>query len=829
MSAVPPKDSILRAIRERETQLAALAVECQRIEEELASLRAQQQQLERAPRPILFVLPDPPATAAEKVRLFRSLFRGREDVFPRLWVNAKSGKKGYAPACANEWVRGVCEKPKVKCGECPNQAFTSVSDQVILDHLRGKHVVGVYPLLPNDSCWFLAADFDKASWTDDVGAFVETCRAAGLSPAVERSRSGNGAHVWFFFTEPVPAVLARKMGCYLITEAMSRRHQLAMESYDRLFPNQDTLPRGGFGNLIALPLQQAPRQQGNTVMLDDRFESHSDQWAYLASIRRIDPLQLDSLVREASRTGRILGLRTSDDTDSDDDAPWKRLPSERSSRPRIEAPLPDAVAGVLAQRLFVEKAGLPSALLNEIKRLAAFQNPEFYKRQSMRLSTHLTPRVIACAEELPSHVALPRGCLGHLRSLLAEYSIDLAIDDQRTLGEELDARFHGDLTSVQQRAADALLKHDVGVFVAPPGIGKTVVGTFLIAERRRSTLVLVHRKPLLDQWVEQLSMFLDVEPKTIGQISGGKRKPNGQLDVAMVQSLVRGDEVDDLVARYGHVIVDECHHVPAVSVERVLREVKAKYIIGLTATPHRRDGHHPILEMQLGPIQFHIDAKSAAAKRPFEHQLIVRQTGFHLDEVDRGAGIQELYRMLSADERRNDLILNDIISALEARRSPIVLTERKDHLEFFESRLRAITPHLVVLQGGMTAPQRRKAADTLAAVRDTAERLVLATGRFIGEGFDDSRLDTLFLALPVSWKGTLAQYAGRLHRLRPGKTTVQIFDYVDHAVPMLARMFEKRLRTYRALGYLREEAEEMPPPTEIEIEYDDDAEAASGE
>ena len=373
-------------------------------------------------------------------------------------------------------------------------------------------------------------------------------------------------------------------------------------------------------------------------------------------------------------------------------------------------------------------------------------------------------------------------------------------DDQRHPGEPLDVRFDGELTAIQQQAVNTLRKHDTGVFVAPPGVGKTVVGAWLVAERQCNTLVLVHRQPLLDQWVAQLALFLGMDTRDIGRIGGGKHKPNGKLDVAMIQSLVRKDKVADLVANYGHVIVDECHHLPAVSFERVLAEVRARFITGLTATPQRRDGHHPIIEMQLGPIRFTVNALNQAEHRPFHHNLIIRETGLNFDD-NNDLRIQEIYRRLATDEQRNNQIFNDVLQALEEGRSPILLTERKEHLEYFANRLRNFTRNLIVLQGGRSAKRRRDDLDRLAVIPDNEERLVLATGRYIGEGFDDARLDTLFLALPVSWKGTLVQYAGRLHRLHPDKTEVRIYDYVDRDVPMLARMFEKRMRGYRAIGY----------------------------
>ncbi|MFL6260132.1 MAG: TOTE conflict system archaeo-eukaryotic primase domain-containing protein [Thermoanaerobaculia bacterium] len=825
---VPGKQELLAEIAREEARLAELARQHEAARSRTAALRAKLATLspEEPAHSVLPVATVPPTltTPAAKVRLFRALFRGRDDIFPTRFQSRKTGKAGYAPACANKFVRGVCDLPKIKCSECPNQAFAPVDDRMALDHLRGRHVMGVYPLLEDETCWFLAIDFDKSSWQEDVGAFVETCRAVDVPVAVERSRSGNGAHVWFFFEAPVAASLARKTGCYLLTETMSRRHELSMGSYDRLFPNQDTMPRGGFGNLIALPLQYEPRQQGNTVFVDTSFQPYEDQWSYLASLSRISPAFVEGLAAEAMQRGLVIGVRLADPADDEEGAPWRRRPSGRSRQVSMPGPLPRAVRAVLAQRLFVEKAGLSPPHLNKIKRLAAFQNPEFYKKQSLRLSTAMTPRVIACAEELGQHIALPRGCLGDLEELFQTHGVELQVEDQRQEGEALQVEFKGELTAVQQEAAEALLRHDIGLLIAPPGVGKTVLGTYLVAKRARSTLVLVHRHPLLDQWVAQLSMFLGLDEKEIGQIGGGKRKPNGRLDVAMIQSLVRQGRVEDLIETYGHVIVDECHHVPAVSFERVLSEVKARYVVGLTATPHRRDGHHPILEMQLGPVRFAVDPKGQAARRPFDHRLIVRETSFRLEGGDAKAGIQKIYAALTADEARNRLILDDVLHALEEGRSPILLTERRDHLECFAEQLRGFVRHLVVLHGGMTAKKRRELGTRLAAVPDEEERLVLATGRYIGEGFDDRRLDTLVLAMPVSWKGTLVQYTGRLHRLHPRKSEVRIFDYVDREVPVLARMFERRLRTYQAIGYGRGEAVNRTEGIrERTVEYDEEA------
>jgi superfamily II DNA or RNA helicase len=823
------RDLIVQEIAHEESRVAELARALDEIRAKIALLHSELHAVS-AQTPLSRRISSGPdgkslLTSTDKVKLFRSLFRGRPDVFPLRFVSKKTGKPGYAPACSNKWEPRLCLlKTGGKCGDCTNQAFVAVGDQVIIDHLRGRHTIGTYPILEGDTCWFLAADFDKSSWMEDVGAFVETCRIVGTPVAIERSRSGNGAHAWFFFTAPVAASVARQMGCYLITETMNRRHELSMESYDRLFPNQDTMPRGGFGNLIALPLQHEPRQQGNSLFVDDQFKPLMDQWEFLASVHRIEPSAVEAIARDAIRSEQVVGVRFAEIVDDQESAaPWKRPPSRQAAFVRITRPLPKEVNAVLAQRFFITKAGLPSALLNQLMRLAAFQNPEFYKKQRMRLSTATVARVITCAEELPEYISLPRYCAVAATQLLDRHGVSLVIKDERHSGAPLELKFAGNLTVLQTDAARALLEHDTGVFVGPPGIGKTVLGTYLVAHRQCSTLILVHRKPLLEQWIAQLAIFLNIDEKQIGQIGGGKRKPNGRLDVAMMQSIVRKNGVDDIVASYGHIIIDECHHLPAVSFENVLSEVKARYVVGLTATPQRRDGRDPITEMQLGPVRFRVNAKSQAARRPFDHKLIVRETGFSLPGDGSNISIQNIYGALANDETRNRLIIDDVIATMQESRSPILLTERKDHLEYFTEKLRGFVRHLVILRGGMTAKERRHAFDQLASIPETAERLVLATGRYIGEGFDDSRLDTLFLAMPVSWKGTLIQYSGRLHRLHPAKKEVRVYDYVDREVPMLLRMFEKRLPTYRAIGYARGEAPLGfgETPEDRTVEYDE--------
>ncbi len=750
----------------------------------------------------------------EKIALFRSLFRGREDVYSKRWENAAKSKAGYAPVCANEWVPRICDKPRVKCGACPNQAFREVTDEAIDGHLRGRHTIGVYPMLADDTCRFLAADFDKASWRRDAGAFLEACRSKDVPAALERSRSGNGGHVWIFFAEPVPAVLARRLGAHLITETMERNPDIGFASYDRFFPSQDTVPAGGFGNLIALPLQGAPREDGNSVFLDDSFEPHADQWAFLSSMRRLAPAEAAAIADEAGRQGRVVGLRLP--LGDEDDEPWRAAPSRQRPLPRIAGPLPKRIDAVLSDQIYVPRASLPPGLVNRLMRLAAFQNPAFYSAQAMRLSTFGIPRIVACAELLSHHIGLPRGCGEALKGLLDELGVSLDMRDERNPGRPIETTFLGSLTAEQQSAADALLPYETGVLSAATGFGKTVVAASVIAARKTNTLVLVHRRQLMEQWIARLAAFLDLPATAIGQIGGGRRKPGGIVDVSVIQSLVRKGEVNDIIADYGHLVVDECHHVSAVSFEAVARRAKATYVLGLSATVTRRDGHHPIVFMQCGPVRFRTSAKAQARQRPFGHRAILRPTGFRLParmDAERPP-IQHVYAALAADEDRNDIIFDDVLQALESGRSPILLTERRDHAHHLAERLGRFARNVLVLRGGMGIRQRHEIMQRLEGIPETQERVIIATGRYVGEGFDDARLDTLFLTMPISWRGTLAQYVGRLHRLHAAKHEVLVHDYVDLSVPTLMRMSDKRVRGYESLGYTVERPDAASPETD---------------
>jgi hypothetical protein len=551
---------------------------------------------------------------------------------------------GYVPVALKDWKAINRSRPedRKKVDEKTRRVLP-LTDAVIEQHLLGKETIGVYALLPDETCWFLAADFDKKSWEYDSRAFLETCRELNVPAALERSRSGKGGHIWIFFERALPAITARKLGCLILTRTMERRHQIGLDSYDRFFPNQDTMPKGGLGNLIALPLQFAPRKADNSVFIDSDFRPYPDQWHFLSTIRRMPVSTAEEIVADAQRKGDLVGVRFSVADEEEAQDPWTLPPSRKKKEQLVEGPLPKSVQIVRSNLVYVEKNGLPPAMLNRLLRLAAFQNPEFYKTQAMRLSTYDKPRVITCGREFAQHIALPRGCLTETLALLSAHKIRADVRDERYAGTAIEVEFQGQLRPLQEDAVAKITDQDEGILCAPTAFGKTAVGAWLIAKRKVNTLVVVHRQQLLDQWQERLAMFLNLPPKSIGHIGGGKMDRTGCVDVAVIQSLYRKDEVKDFVAEYGQVIVDECHHLSAFTFEQVMREVKARYVVGLTATPTRKDGHHPIIYMQCGAVRFNMSARTMTETTPFEHKVTPRHTEFRMPPELTEVTIQDIY------------------------------------------------------------------------------------------------------------------------------------------------------------------------------------------
>jgi superfamily II DNA or RNA helicase len=582
---------------------------------------------------------------------------------------------------------------------------------------------------------------------------------------------------------------------------MDRRPEIGMDSYDRLFPSQDTLPKGGYGNLIALPLQKKPRSFQNSVFIDHDFNPYPDQWDYLSSIKKLTYQEIETITHDFNLQDNIVEINHN----NDDEAPWDLPPSKKRKKQTLKEPLPEQITIVLNNQIYIEKETTPPVLRNRLIGLASFQNPEFYRAEAMRRSTYNIPRILYCYETFEKHIGIPIGCLDNVVECIESLDIKLTIKDERFAGKPIHIGFLGTLREDQEKASKALLAYDMGILHASTAFGKTIVGIDIMVKRGVNTLILVHRKQLLEQWISRLTTFLDITPKMIGKMGSGVFKPSKIVDVAMIQSLNKKGVVNDIVGEYGHIIVDECHHLSARSFEIVVRQSKAKYITGLSATVKRKDGHEPIIFMNCGPVRYQVNDRLEAEKRSFLHKVMIRETGvdfpLELQNNDALPTINELYSFLSSHEYRNNLIVNDILAAINSSRFPLVLSERKSHIETLEALLIPHIEHLFVLTGSMTQKKRQMILEKLSTLTDNAPKLIIATGKLIGEGFDDARLDTLFLTMPVSWRGLLTQYAGRLHREHHMKKEVMIYDYADLNIPMLTKMYGKRVKGYKSIGY----------------------------
>ncbi|EGN4329292.1 DEAD/DEAH box helicase family protein [Escherichia coli] len=702
-------------------ELAALRAENVRLVSLLEAHGIEWRRKPQSPVPRVSVL-----STNEKVALFRRLFRGRDDVWALRWESKTSGKSGYSPACANEWQLGICGKPRIKCGDCAHRQLIPVSDLVIYHHLAGTHTAGLYPLLEDDSCYFLAVDFDEAEWQKDASAFMRSCDELGVPAALEISRSRQGAHVWIFFASRVSAREARRLGTAIISYTCSRTRQLRLGSYDRLFPNQDTMPKGGFGNLIALPLQKRPRELGGSVFVDMNLQPYPDQWAFLVSVIPMNVQDIEPTILRA--TGSIHPLDVNFINEEDLGTPWEE---KKSSGNRLNIAVTEPLIITLANQIYFEKAQLPQALVNRLIRLTAFPNPEFYKAQAMRMSVWNKPRVIGCAENYPQHIALPRGCLDSALSFLRYNNIAAELIDKRFAGTECNAVFTGNLRAEQEEAVSALLRYDTGVLCAPTAFGKTVTAAAVIARRKVNTLILVHRTELLKQWQERLAVFLQVGD-SIGIIGGGKHKPCGNIDIAVVQSISRHGEVEPLVRNYGQIIVDECHHIGAVSFSAILKETNARYLLGLTATPIRRDGLHPIIFMYCGAIRH-----TAARPKESLHNLeVLTRSRFTSGHLPSDARIQDIFREIALDHDRTVAIAEEAMKAFGQGRKVLVLTERTDHLDDIASVMNTLKLSPFVLHSRLSKKKRTMLISGLNALPPDSPRILLSTGRLIGEGFD---------------------------------------------------------------------------------------------
>ncbi len=808
-----------------------------------------------APQPTTCAIRHPEQLTEKHALLLYSLFRGRKDVYSTRNVT-KDGKSVYYPVCTHFWQPGLCpkrDKRKVKCMECPNRAWAPLTQRVLLRHLRGERieatdVVGIYPLLPDETCRFLVFDFDNHGaeksvdessdgapdlW-EDVDAMRRICRHLRIPCLVERSRSGRGAHVWLLFSEAIPASLARSFGASLLTKGAEFVNLRSFRSYDRMLPAQDHMPAGGLGNLVALPLQGKALREGNSAFLDENGQPYADQWGYLAQVEKISRETVETCVREWCGDGE-LGLLSEATAHESEDEPEFSLLCE--PKPWVRTPFmlhTEDVEGTLvitrADQIYIPTAPLKPRIQNTLRRLAAFQNPLYYKRLAMGYSVRDTPRIIACHRDLTGYIALPRGKWEELHALLQRDGVPHRIRDERQRGRNIKVVFQGELYPEQQRAADKMAAHETGILHAATAFGKTAVGANLIARHGVNTLILVHNREIMKNWLEDIPKFLDIRetPPTYSTPSGRTRRRRsalgslhathdsltGIIDVAMVTSLGKGDEIKPLVREYGMVIMDECHHGAAQTIEEALRNIPARYVYGLTATPKRDDGMEQKVTMQFGCVRHRFTAREKAALQGISHFIRPRFTRM----VNLGAPwtMQEAYRELIGNEERNALIVEDALACIQAGKTPLLLTKFKEHAETLRRLLAGKAPNLFVLHGGRSSKESAKIRQDLYAVPESEPLAVIAIGQYIGEGFNLPRLDVLMLTVPISFAGNVEQYVGRLHRNYEGKTEVTVYDYVDIHIRMLESMYQKRLTTYRKIGY----------SVRSELRTDDEAETA---
>jgi superfamily II DNA or RNA helicase len=779
-STADPPDAEIRELRRERDRLSA---ENARLERLVGLIGPRALPDEAARSPLFGGLPgavDGSSSSATKVTFFRHLFAGRDDVHALRWENDRTRKAGWMPAVEGGFRRGQT-----------NRTYLPLTDDVITAHLMGDIHAGLYPLMAGDTCRLLACDFDGPSALLDALAYTKAARAFDIPTALEISRSGSGAHVWIFFTGAVAATTARRVGAGLIREAIAIRGELDLASYDRFFPAQDFLPaQGSIGNLIALPLQGKCRKWGTTVFLDlATLEPHDDQFRYLSHVERLTPKRVTDLA-EAMR-------------------PLTVGPAVRhihaSSATRMHPPAPPVIRARLGAGISLERAGLPPALLGSLKHAASLHNPDFYKREKRRLSTFQVPRFIRCYQEDLDWLHLPRGLREVAEELVSQAGSRLEFADDRPEPAPYDFPFHARLSPTQQIALDGASGHELGILEAPPGAGKTVIACALIARTGLRTLILVDRTALLDQWRGQVESLLDVKP---GQLGGGRKRQSGIVDLASLQTLARRNDLTELLAGYGLAIVDECHHVPAVTLDRAIRQLPIRRWLGLTATPYRSDGLDQMMLMQCGPVRHRIVQNTDKSTGDgMIRNVIVHDTTFEYDsDADPSAPgvIQDIYRALVHDEQRNTAIIDDVHDAVRRGRHCLILTNRTAHMEHLAQRLQEEGLAPVLLHGKLGAKARRTAIDSLKVTANGPPLLVVATGPYIGEGFDCPALDTVFLVFPMKFKGRVVQYVGRVVRPYPDKTSIEVHDYVDTGVPVLAYTYTQRCVGYASLGF--------PPP-----------------
>lgn len=739
-----------------------------------------------------------PESYQRPIRQIFDIFSPRLDVYSNYWVSKETGKGNYSPACGSWYKAGTCPKAKnktFKCSNCKVRNLLPLTDQVVYAHLKRYPHIGIYLLHPNNTCRTLAVDFDKKEWKADVLEFLESCKNQGISAYTEISKSGNGAHVWIFFSEFIAAITARKLGLALISDAQARTGRLQFDSYDRLFPSQDFIPKKGtgMGNTIAMPFQAKPREKNLTIFVDPHceFTPYPRQLAIVDEFVRVHPNQV------ATAVTNLIGedkheLDVQFMLEGDDNTFW------RSSDKKQESIIvPKKLSITLGAGIDFKVKELTPQFLNIVSRIAAFPNPAFYITERNGFSTYGIPMVERRAVTHNKTLTIPRGCMDAAIDLIKGYQIPFSIKDDRSSGHPIEVEFKRTLRSDQIEALEAMIPHDVGTLKAPPSFGKTVLSAAMIARRKVSTLVVVHRKSLARQWRNSLTRSLDLKDDQIGQVGGLKHKPSGIIDIVMLQTLGRIEDLEALSTQYGQVIIDECHHIAAPSFEAGFSNLSCRYFLGLSATPKRSDGRQPLVFMIAGNVKY-------VSKRPVgapEDLTVKTRTRKKLIQMSDDSTVTDLYTQLVMDTERTQELADEALAAFARNRKVVMLTGRKNHTLELAAALKGKVDNLFVLDSYATVKERDLVLEQMEALDDDKPRVLISTWQLVGEGFDHAPLNTLILCLPFSWEGTLEQCAGRLDRYLPDKHDAEIIDFIDDGHPVTRKMWKARRSTYKRIKY----------------------------
>lgn len=714
-------------------------------------------------------------TKEEKISLYMDYFKGRSDVYAERWESTT--KSGYSVVCINKFVKGKCDITNTKCQNCQNKELAKLDSNAIYTHLKGDKTLGIYPLLDDDTCYFLAVDFDDEYYEIEAVLFKKVCLEFNIDALIERSRSGNGAHVWMFFEDKFSSYKIRKIVTHILNTTINKYGYITLKSYDRMFPSQDKLSKNGIGNLIALPLNGTSGKAGNSLFVDNDFVPYNNQYEILKNTRKSKLEDLENLYKQIITQNpeeEILNYKKMSISNKD---------------------FNEDLIIIIKDDIEIAKHYLSNKALRYLSRMASFLNEKYYKVQNMRISTYNIPKIISVYKETTESIFLPRGCLQEIKELLTKLKVKYKIIDLEIKGTPLEVTFKGKLKESQQQALDITKKVDKGIIVAPTGFGKTVLAASIIASKKTNVLILVNNKNLCEQWFERLTTFLEKDV-SIGIIHSTKKKITNQIDIALIQSLASKESKLELYDKYGMIILDEAHHAAAISYEQVLRKFKSKFMYGLTATPIRSDGFNKINLLTIGPIIYQYENTNLS----YDKYLYPHFTKYYVEKNQNIFTLTEIENDLILNESRNNQIVDDVINALSRHRKILILTNRVQHINILSEKLKKYCSNILIIYGKMAKHDKEQFKQKISELKDE-EFIIISTGKYIGEGFDESRLDTLFLTMPFKWKGTLTQYVGRLNRETSNKLSIEVHDYIDVNVPVLSKMYVERQKAYKKLNY----------------------------